>query len=87
MSLQEKVDRHLDYEDWVLTENELGLKAGFNSGWPIRNFRLTGGLPYIQVNKRIYYRWSTYLKWLSDKEAASVKRDTEPEYGRIRAVK
>lgn len=73
-------------DDKLLTEKELGIKAGFNSGWPIRNFRINGKLPYIKVNNRIFYRWSTYLKWLADKENTSVSKDEHVEYGKLRRI-
>lgn len=71
----------------VLTGRELAKTIGV-SFWAVWKWTRQGKIPCIRVNKRIFYRLSSVLKWLSEIEAASlVKPEEKPQqYGVLRRI-
>lgn len=59
----------------ILTESELAERLNI-SIWTVRKWRLNLGLPHLRTARRIFYRWDTVEKWMSDQENKnSVKVD------------
>ena len=59
----------------ILTEKELAERLGL-SPWTIRKWRLQGGLPHIQVGRRIFYRLEAVEAWMDGLErTSSVRRN------------
>lgn len=54
----------------VLTEKELADRLGL-SPWTIRKWRLEGGLPHLQVGRRVFYRLQSVEEWMRDMERSS----------------
>lgn len=54
----------------VLTERELAESLGL-SPWTIRKWRLQGGLPHLQVGRRVFYRLQAVEDWMCDMERTS----------------
>ncbi len=54
----------------VLSEQELASLLHI-SKWTVRKWRLEGGLPHIQVARRIFYRMETVKAWMTDMERSS----------------
>ena len=54
----------------ILTEKELATHLHL-SPWTIRKWRLQGGLPHLQVGRRVFYRLQAVEDWMCDMERAS----------------
>lgn len=52
----------------VLSEKELAELLHI-SKWTVRSWRLKGGLPFIQVGRRIFYQMESVQKWMNEVEA------------------
>jgi hypothetical protein len=92
ISLQKLINREeltMTETQVVLNDKELALKLDPSgkiiTTWTIRNWRLQGNLPYFQVGKRIFYRLSSVLSWMNDKESG--RQEPEPaQYGKLRKI-
>lgn len=71
----------------LCTEEQTGKALGFNSGWPIRRFRLQEGCPHIQLGGRIYYDLSTVETWLKSRETSGAAADEAEQVGVIRQIR
>ena len=69
----------------VLTESELADSLGL-SAWTVRRWRLSEGLPVIQIGRRFLYRRDAVLAWLESMETAGAADDVPGEVGSIRRV-
>lgn len=75
--------------DSILNDKELA-KALDPTGkivttWSIRNWRLQGGLPSFRVGNRIFFRLTSVLKWMDNRESG--KTESEPiQYGTLRKI-
>ena len=69
----------------VLTEAELADSLGLSS-WTVRRWRLSEGLPVIQVGRRYLYRREAVLSWLASRETAGAVADDPGKTGVIRRV-
>ena len=69
----------------VLTEAELADSLGLSS-WTVRRWRLSEGLPVIQVGRRYLYRREAVLSWLASRETAGAVTEDASETGVIRRV-
>ena len=54
----------------ILSEQELASLLQI-SKWTVRKWRLEGGLPHIQVARRIFYRMETVQTWMAEMERSS----------------
>jgi hypothetical protein len=75
--------------DTILNDKELA-KTLDNTGkivtpWTIRTWRLQGGLPSFRVGHRIFFRLTSVLEWISEKEKTAV--EPVEQYGVIRKIK
>ena len=69
----------------VLTEAELADSLGL-SPWTVRRWRLSEGLPVIQVGRRYRYKRDSVLKWLESRESNRAVAEDASETGVIRRV-
>ena len=69
----------------VLTEAELADSLGLSS-WTVRRWRLSEGLPVIQVGRRYLYKRDSVLKWLESRESNRAVAEDASETGVIRRV-
>lgn len=69
----------------VLTEAELADSLGL-SPWTVRRWRLSEGLPVIQVGRRYLYRREAVLSWLASRETAGAVAEDASETGVIRRI-
>ena len=51
----------------ILSEQELAKYLDI-SKWTVRQWRLSGGLPHIQVGRRIFYRVEAVEHWMEKME-------------------
>ena len=51
----------------ILSESELADFLNI-SKWTVRAWRLKGGLPFIQVGRRIFYQLTSVEKWMNEIE-------------------
>ncbi len=51
----------------ILSESELAEFLNI-SKWTVRAWRLRGGLPFIQVGRRIFYQLASVEKWMDEIE-------------------
>ena len=66
----------------ILTEKELATFLHL-SPWTVRKWRLSGGLPHIQVGRRIFYRVEAVKAWMKtmeEKREVGLQDKTEVAY-------
>jgi len=59
-------------EKMVYTEHELATKLGI-SYWSVRSLRIKNKLPHFRTAGKVFYRWTTVIKWLDEQETASTR--------------
>ena len=47
------------------------------SKWSLYELVKRGEIPHVKICRRIYFRASTLIAWLSEKEAASIHRESK----------
>lgn len=57
------------------------------SAWTIRRWRLSEGLPHIQIGGRIYYDMESVDAWLASRETSGPAADEPDEIGVIREIR
>ena len=62
----------------VLSEKELAELLHI-SKWTVRSWRLKGGLPFIQVGRRIFYQMESVQRWMNEVEVRNNLSAT-PQY-------
>ncbi len=72
-------------EKTLFTEAELADSLGL-SAWTVRRWRLSEGLPVIQLGRRFLYRREAVLEWLKAKETAGAAVDDPGEFGIVRRI-
>ncbi len=60
----------------VLSEKELADLLQI-SKWTVRDWRLKGGLPHIQVGRRIFYQLASVQKWMDAVETSDNLENNE----------
>lgn len=75
--------------DAILNDRELA-KALDPTGkivtkWTVRNWRLTGGMPYFNAGKRIFFRLESVLAWIDQREKGGFQEE-QFQYGKIRRI-
>ena len=70
----------------LLTEAELAKELG-QSPWTIRRWRLSEGLPYIQIGGRFLYNTESVETWVKAKESNATVPQVSPIVGTIREIR
>lgn len=72
-------------EKALYTESELAESLGL-SAWTVRRWRLSEGLPVIQIGRRFLYRREAVLEWIESRETAGAAVDDPGDVGVVRRI-